>query len=64
MQHTILAIIPMWAILFSFRLSADYAYVNIVSTNGKQHVLKQSYANTDVLYFSGLNFSGFSVFEH
>ena len=36
--------------------SADYAYVNIVSTNGKQYVLKQHEANTDLLYLSGLSF--------
>ena len=45
-----------WFFSFSLPPSADFSYVNIVSTSGKQDILKQSEANTDLLYFSGLSF--------
>ena len=41
-----------WFFSFSLPPSADFSYVNIVSTSGKQDILKQSEANTDLLYFS------------
>ena len=56
MQSTILVILPPWAV-FSLFLSLSlqilpmYSYINIdISTNGKQDVLKQPEANTDLLY--------------
>ena len=59
MQSTILAILPTWAVFFAVSLppSADSTYtVNIyISTNGKQEVLKQPEANTDLLYFLALS---------
>ena len=58
MQSIIFVITPTWAVLLSFLLppSAEFAYVNIASTNGKQDVLKQPQANKDLLYLSGLSF--------
>ena len=45
--------------------SADFAKINIISTNavmnGKQDVLKQPKANTDLLYFSALSYYKSSV---
>ena len=41
--------------------SADSAKINIISMNGKQDVLKQSEANTDLLYFSALSYYESSV---
>ena len=40
--------------------SADPTYINI-STNGKQDVLKQPEANTDLLYFSVMSYYPFLV---
>ena len=45
----------------SLPLSADSAKINIISTNGKQDVLKQPEANTDLLYFSALSYYKSSV---
>jgi len=46
--------------LFAFSLppATDSAYINIISTNGKQgkQLLKQPEANMDLLHFSGLSF--------
>ena len=58
MQSIIFVILPTWAVLLSFLLppSAEFANVNIVSTKGKQDVLKQPQANKDLLYLSGLSF--------
>ena len=67
MQSTILVILPPWAV-FSLSLSLPmqilpmYSYINIyISTNGKQDVLKQPEANTDLLYFSALGYYKCSV---
>ena len=69
MQSTILVILPPWAV-FSLSLSLPmqilpmYSYINIyISTNGKQDVLKQPEANTDLLYFSALSYYKNSVEE-
>ena len=55
----------MWAVFFALSPptpSADSAYINIkISTNGKQDVLKQLEANTDLLYFSALSYYKSSV---
>ena len=58
MQNIIFVIPPKWAVFLSFLLplSAELAYVNIASTNGKQDVLKQPQANKYLLYLSGLSF--------
>ena len=64
MQSTILVILPTWAVFFAMSVppSADSAYINIcISTNGKQEVLKQPEANTDLLYFSALSYYKSSV---
>ena len=62
MQSTLSVILPPWAVFFALSLppSADSAYINI-STNGKQDVLKQPEANTDLLYFSALSYYESSV---
>ena len=41
--------------------SVDPTYINIILTNGKQDVLKQPEANTDLLYFSALSYYKSSV---
>ena len=43
MQFSTFVILPTWAVFWAFSLppSADSAYINIISTNGKQDVLKQ-----------------------
>ena len=63
MQFSTFVILPTWAVFWAFSLppSADSAYINIISTNGKQDVLKQPEANTDLLYFSGLSYHKSSV---
>ena len=64
MQSAILVILLTWAVFFTISLppSADSAYINIyISTNGKQEVLKQPEANTDLLYFSALSYYKSSV---
>ena len=59
MQCIIFVIQPLWAVFSSLSLSlspsADSTYVNIISMTGKQDILKQPKANTDLLYFSGLS---------
>ena len=59
MQRIIFMILPRCAV-FSLSLSlppsSDSACMNIIFINGKQDVLKQPKANTDLLYFSGLSF--------
>ena len=51
-------LVPTWAVFFAISLphSADSAKINIISTNGKEDVLKQPEANTDFLYFSALSY--------
>ena len=53
MQCTIFLILPTWAVFFAFSLPSctDPAYINIISTNGKEDAVKQPEANTDLLYF-------------
>ena len=55
MQSALLVILPTWTV-FSLSLSLPRQilpiYINI-STNGKQDILKQPEANTDLLYFFG-----------
>ena len=53
MQCIVFVMQPMWAVFFTFSLppSADSAFNNIISTNGKQDVLKQPEANTNLSYF-------------
>ena len=46
---------------FSLPPSVGSAYINIISTNGKQDALKQPEANTDLIYFSGLSYHKSSV---
>ena len=64
MQPTILVILPPWAV-FSLSLSLPPQILSIstfdISTNGKQDVLKQPEANTDLLYFSALSYYKSSV---
>ena len=55
MQCTVFLILPTWAAFSDFSLPAGSAYINFISTNGKQDVLKQPETNTDLLYFSGLS---------
>ena len=63
-QCTIFVILPKWAVFFALSLSLPpriSAYINIISTNGKEDVLKQPEANTNLLYFSGLSHHKSSV---
>ena len=46
---------------FSLPPSVDPTYINIITTNGKQDVLKQPEANTGLLYFSALGYYKSSV---
>ena len=57
MQCTIFLILPTWAVFFAFflPLSVD------ITTNGKQDVLKEPEANTDLLYFSAPSYYKSSV---
>ena len=55
MQCTVFLILPLWSVFFfAFSLPpfTDPTYINIL-TNGKQDVLKQREANTNLLYFFG-----------
>ena len=64
MQCTIVLILPMWAVFFfalSLPPSVDPTYINIITMNGKQDVLKQSKANMDLLYFLALSYYKSSV---
>ena len=45
----------------AFSLPADSTYINFISMNGKQDVLKQPETNTDLLYFSGVSYYKSSV---
>ena len=54
-------ILPPWAVFRSVPPAADSAYMiyqHLISqsTNGKQDVLKQPEANTDLLYFTALTY--------
>ena len=62
MQSTLLVILSPWAVFFAISLPSlvDSAHINI-SMNGKQDVLKQPEANTDLLYFSALSYYKSSV---
>jgi len=53
MQCTVFLILSTWAGFSAFSLPADSAYINFISTNGKQDILKQPETNIDLLYFSG-----------
>ena len=57
MQSTILVILLPWAV-FRYLSPALRIYI---STNGKQDVLKQPEANTDLLYFLALGYYKSSV---
>ena len=55
MQSTILVILPMWAVfLLSLPLPPQILPISKIdiSTSGKQDILKQPEANTDLFYFS------------
>ena len=62
MQSTILVILPAWAVL-SLSLPPQNLPMSTfnISTNGKQDVLRQPEANTDLLYFSALSYYKNSV---
>ena len=63
MQGTIFLILLTWAVFFAFSLppSVDPTYINIITMNGKQDILKQPEANTDLLCFSALSYYKSSV---
>ena len=55
MQSTVLVIHQRGLFFRYLSPSADSAKINIISINGKQDILKQPKANTDLLYFSAVS---------